>query len=74
MLDATLAAVLAARDCPATRNLCGDARVWAALHGDAAGVAFAEMILAGVRAYVAHDAAMRRSQYAIAEKPTRKAA
>ena len=54
-LEEALAAVVAVRDCPATRRLCLDCWVWAATRSEAEGLSYARMLLEGVRAYVAHE-------------------
>jgi hypothetical protein len=55
-LDEALAAVVAVRDCPATRRLCLDCWVWASQgRTEEEGLSYARMLLDGVRAYVAHE-------------------
>ena len=54
-LEEALAAVVAVRDCPATRRLCLDCWVWAQGKTEAEGLSYARMLLDGVRAYAAHE-------------------
>ena len=54
-LEEALAAVVAVRDCPATRRLCLDCWVWAQGRSEAEGLSYARMVLDGVRAYVADE-------------------
>jgi hypothetical protein len=55
-LDEALAAVVAVRDCPATRRLCLDCWVWASQgRTEEEGLSYARMLLDGVRAYVAAE-------------------
>jgi len=54
-LDEALAAVVAVRDCPATRRLCLDCWKWAQGKTEEEGLSYARVLLEGVRSYVAHE-------------------
>ena len=54
-LEEALAAVVAVRDCPATRRLCLDCWKWAQGRSEEEGLSYARMLLDGVRAYVAAE-------------------
>lgn len=59
-LNDVIVTILAVRDCPAARRLCLDAWAWGVKHGEPEGVAYATVILAGVRRYVEHERRTRR--------------
>jgi hypothetical protein len=58
-LDAMIAEILGVRDCPAVRNLVTDCWRVGLAGGEAEGLAHAAVVLAGVRAFVAHGRAVR---------------
>jgi len=53
-IESLLVEIIAVLDSPASRNLALDAWRVGQLKGEAEGVAFAEMVLAGVTRFVAH--------------------
>lgn len=71
-LDAAIASILAHLDSPAVRLLCEDARGVAARWGEVEGLAFAEMLQAGVRTWVAYERRMRGGLFQVHD--TREAA
>jgi len=58
-LESALAAVIAVRDCPATRRLCLDCWLWAKDRPEAEGLSYAAMLLEGVRRYAEHERAVK---------------
>jgi len=57
-IESLLVEIIAVLDTPATRNLALDAWRVGQLKGEAEGVAFAEMVLAGVLRFVDHGRAV----------------
>lgn len=62
-LEAAIEGIRAVRDCPAVRALCLDCWAYAQRNGEAAGLAWARMLLDGVTRYVEHEKRTRAPLY-----------
>lgn len=64
-LDQAIAGILEVLDTPASRRLALDAWAWGQKHGEAAGVAYAEVIRKGCVRYVEHERRIRGSPFTL---------